>query len=143
MTGCNQQSDMNTLYETVFDSLLKNDDHIDDMDYISLFVQRDDVIQDDFSSIEKQIQETYQKNTYSYTTEELQDSGSYGKENLNEEGIYLYITEIEEMDDQTIVHSETYYTVESIKPFGMEMAFEKNNDEWGLIESTVEWKDKP
>ena len=143
MFGCGQQLDRNKLYKIVFDTHLQEDEHTPDMDYISLFIQRDDVGRADFSPIEKSIQETYQKDTYSYTTAELHHSGSYGKENLNEEGIYLYITRVEEADNQVIVHSEKYYTVETLQSTGMKMTFVEKDDGWELIEKIVVWEGSP
>lgn len=142
-TGCHQQSDTNMLYEKVFDALLQDDEHLGDIDYISLFIQNDAITRGDFSPIETFIQEAYKKDTYSYTTSELHGSGAYGKEDLNQEGVYLYITDIDESEQHTIVHSEKYYTLKSINPLGMEMSFEEKDDQWVLDETNVEWEGKP
>ena len=140
--GCKQQSEMGMLYEKVFDTLLQDDSHLGDIDYISLFIQNDDITQGDLSPIETSIRETYEKETYSYTPPELEGSGAYGKEDLNQEGVYLYITDIEESERQIVVHSEKYYTLKSIAPIGMEMTFKKRNDQWVLDDIQIEWKGK-
>jgi len=141
--GCSHQREMNTLYEATFDALLKDDEYISEMDYISLFIQHDDVTRADFSAIEKYIKGMYHKDTYSYIAQELLQSGAYGKENLDEEGVYLYITDLEMDNRQAIVHCEKYYTVTSIKPLGMELTFKKTDNEWVLDETKVEWRGKP
>lgn len=143
ITGCNQQSEMDMVYEKVFDVLLQDDEHLSDIDYISLFIQNDDITRGDFSQIEASIREIYEKDTYSYTTSELQGTGAYGKEDLNQEGVYLYITEVEQSDQQISVHSEKYYTLKSIDPIGMEMNFKKQDDEWVLDDTHIEWEGKP
>lgn len=143
ISGCQQQSDMSGLYEKAFGTLLSDDRHIDEMDYISLFIQSDDVTRADSSAIESHIREKYQKDTYSYTQSEIQGAGAYGKEDLNEEGIYLYIKDVENKDGHTIIQSEKYYTVGKLDPVGVTMTFTQEDGDWVLDEMIVEWEGAP
>lgn len=139
-SGCSQKTVDISLYQQAFDDMLQMDKHVKEMDYISLFIYNEAIKEKDYKPIKKYLHGKYEKEIHSYAMEELQEQGAYGKEDLNQEGIYLYITEIEDKDDHMKISSESYSTLEEVGK-GMEMTFIETKKSWQLDDMTIIWEE--
>lgn len=140
LSGCSQLSNTK-LYQQILDYSLQDDLDLKKVDYISLYINDDHLSQRKLTSLERYLQDKYDKHTFSYMAEEFRKSGPYGKEDLNQEGIYVYITEVKNQKDRTVVFIEKYSTLKRTEAIGLKMTFSKTKQSWKLDEKKVEWEE--
>jgi len=99
------------MYQDAFEQILfENGAYLEEIDYISIFINEDDVADERLTYLQKALKNKYDKKVYTYKKEEVHVSGPYGKEDLDDHGIFIYLTDIVVEDDLTFITGEKHYT---------------------------------
>lgn len=124
LNGCLQVNPKTEMYLDAFEQILFEDDaYLEEVDYISIFINEDDVPDNRLSYIQKTLKEKYNKKVYTYKKEEVHVSGPYGKEDLDDHGIFIYITSVDSKDDITYMTGEKHYTRKNHPSIQVDLTF--------------------
>lgn len=117
LAGCISINSKTMMYEQAFEKILfEKGAYLEEIDYISIFINEEHVPERELAKIQQSLKKTYDKKVYTYKKEELVEPGPYGKENLKDEGVFLYITNIEKKGDVHYITAEKYYTTGHLSP---------------------------
>jgi len=111
LASCSDTSPKTLMYQDAFEQILfENGAYLEEVDYISIFINEDDVADERLTYLQKALKNKYDKKVYTYKKEEVHISGPYGKEDLDDHGIFIYLTNITDKDDLTFITGEKHYT---------------------------------
>lgn len=125
LTGCGRFDARAETYVEAFEMILFEEGaHLEEVDYISIFIDEEDVPSYTLRYIQQTFIERYDKKVYTYKLEDIPTTGPYGKENFREHGVFLYLSDLEEEDDKLFLRAEKYYTRKNYSAVEVEMEFE-------------------
>lgn len=111
LTSCSNISPKTLMYQDAFEQILfENGAYLEEVDYISIFINEDSVADERLAYLQKALKNKYDKKVYTYKKEEVHVSGPYGKEDLDDHGIFIYLTDITVEQDATYITGEKHYT---------------------------------
>src|SRR5699024_11342828 len=111
LASCSDTSPKTLMYQDAFVQILfENGAHLDEVDYISIFINEDNVADNRLAYLQKALKNKYDKKVYTYKKEEVHVSGPYGKEDLDDHGIFIYLTDITIEKNATYITGEKHYT---------------------------------
>lgn len=126
LVSCNRVDARAEIYVEAFENVLFEDGaYLDEISYISIFINEDDVPSYTLRFIQQTLIERYEKKVFTYKKEEIPETGPYGKENFREHGAFLYLTEVEERGETLFIRAEKYYTRKNHPSVEVEMIFQK------------------
>lgn len=80
LTSCSNTNPKTLMYQDAFEQILfENGAYLEEVDYISIFINEDDVADDRLTYLQKALKNKYNKKVYTYKKEEVHISGQMEK----------------------------------------------------------------
>lgn len=141
MQGCQSGKQIDEAYITVFDVLLEDHDLAHPIDYISLFINDEDLAKRDLATIVAHVEDTYGKKVFTYTPDEIVHEGPYGKEEVTMDGIFLYLLDIDQEEQTMHIETAKFHTVSDRGARGMDVSISQKDQEWFVKEANILWEE--
>src|SRR5699024_1206444 len=107
LASCSDTSPKTLMYQDAFEQILfENGAYLEEVDYISIFINKDDVADERLTYLQKALKNKYDKKVYTYKKEEVHISGPYEKEDLDDHGILIYLNNNTDKYDINFIYSE-------------------------------------
>lgn len=139
--GCQATKGIDEAYLTAFEVLLQDSDLSGPFGFISLFINDTPLLDQDVVAVATAIHQTYGKEVFTYTPDEIAREGPYGKEDVSMDGIFLYLLEIKHEDGAMIIQAAAFHTANDRGSFGMEITLAKLEDEWLVQDTHLLWEE--
>jgi|SRR5699024_7495046 len=128
-------------YVEALEALLEEKDLEYDIDYISLFINDSSISERSIEIIQSYFEQTYEKIVFTYTPDEVTHAGPYGKENLAMDGMFLYVLDIDQVQDTLTIETAKFHTVHERGALGLEVIFKEGEHGWVLQAESVLWRE--
>lgn len=139
--GCYaNETNLSDIYTIAFEELLAGEALNDNIAYISLFVNDEKSSEKDLDVVQNHFEQEYGKKIYTYTLDEVNHAGSYGKEDLALDGLFLKLTEIVVENDKVTIKGEKFHTDTRLGALGMDIAIFNKEGAWKLDQSLITWE---